>query len=134
MVRLTVLTVKKLEFPKSKTASILKITVKSPDLSNRWTDFDEIWHDDTDWPPTGNRPLKFRIFQKITKKSRYLRNGFTDLSEIWYTSAKWVSWPSRPLKNLNFTNPRWRIYYARWILVYLKDTAELPEQHQKVAR
>jgi len=42
MVRLTVLTVKKLEFPKSKTASILKITVKSPDLSNRLTDFDEI--------------------------------------------------------------------------------------------
>jgi len=79
MVRLTVLTVKKLEFPKSKTASILKITV------------DEIWHDDTDWPPTGNRPLKFRIFQKITKKSRYLRNGFTNLYEIWYASAKWVS-------------------------------------------
>ena len=32
---------------------------------SRLTDFDEIWHDDTDWPPTGDRPLKFRIFQKI---------------------------------------------------------------------
>ena len=33
-------------------------------LRNRLTDFDEIWHGDVDWPPTGDRPLKFRIFQK----------------------------------------------------------------------
>ena len=44
-------------------AAILKI-VKSPYLSNRLTDFDEIWHADADWPPTGDRSLKFSIFQK----------------------------------------------------------------------
>ena len=46
-----------------RTDAILK-TVKSPYLRNRLTDFDEIWHGDADWPPTGDRPLKFRIFQK----------------------------------------------------------------------
>jgi len=45
-------------------AAILKKTVKSPYLRNRLTDFDEIWHNDVDWPPTGNISLKFRIFQK----------------------------------------------------------------------
>ena len=33
-------------------------------LSKRLTDFDEIWHSDANWPPAGDRPLKFRIFQK----------------------------------------------------------------------
>ena len=63
---LTVQTVKKLEFPKSKMADSghFEKTVKSPYLRKRLTDFDEIWHDDADWPPTGDRPLKFRIFQK----------------------------------------------------------------------
>ena len=44
---LTVLAVKKFEFPKSnilRTAAIVK-TVKSPYLRNRLTDFDEIWQD-----------------------------------------------------------------------------------------
>ena len=44
-------------------AAILK-TVKSPYLSKRLTDFDEIWQADADWPPTGDRSLKFSIFQK----------------------------------------------------------------------
>ena len=39
-------------------------TVKSPYLCNRLTDFDEIWHADVDWPPTGGISLKFSIFQK----------------------------------------------------------------------
>jgi len=39
-------------------------TVKSPYVRNRLTNFDEIWHDYADWPPTGDTPLKFRIFQK----------------------------------------------------------------------
>jgi len=39
-------------------------TVKSPYLCNRLTDFDEIWHADADWPPTGGISLKFSIFQK----------------------------------------------------------------------
>jgi len=38
------------------------------------------------------------------------------------------------VKKLNFTNPRWRINYARWIRVHWKDMAELPERHQEVAR
>jgi len=42
-------------------------TVKSPYLRNRLTDFDEIWHDDADWPPTGDTPLKFGIFKQKNK-------------------------------------------------------------------
>ena len=49
--------------PRWRTAAILK-TVKSPDLRNRLTDFAEIWHGEANWPLTGERPLKFRIFQK----------------------------------------------------------------------
>jgi len=62
---LAVLTVKKLNFqnPRWRTAAILKKPLNRH-LSNRWTDFAEIWHGKVDWPPTGNRPLKFRIFQK----------------------------------------------------------------------
>jgi len=44
-----------------RTAAILK-TVKSPYLGNRLTDFDDFGHGDADWLPTGDRPLKFRIF------------------------------------------------------------------------
>jgi len=58
---LTVLIVKKFEFPRSKMTDnrpFEKKTVKSSYLSNRWTDFDEIWHGDANWPPTGDRPLK----------------------------------------------------------------------------
>ena len=52
------------EFHKSKMAeaAILK-TVKSPYLCNRLADFDEIWHVDAHWPPTADRPLKFRLFE-----------------------------------------------------------------------
>jgi len=49
--------------PRWRTAAISK-TVKSSYLRNRLTDFDEIWHDDADWPSKGDRPLKFRIFSK----------------------------------------------------------------------
>jgi len=56
---LTVQSVKKFEFPKSKISAAILKTVKSPYLHNRLTDFDEIWHDDADWPPTGDRALKF---------------------------------------------------------------------------
>ena len=49
-------------------------TVKSPYLRNRLTDFDEIWHGDADCrpPPTGDTPLKFRIFQKQDGGGRHL--------------------------------------------------------------
>jgi len=67
-------------------------TVKSPYLSNRLIDFDEIWHAGADWPHTGGRSLKFPIFQKPTsQKSRYHSNGMTDLRKIWHDYAKWVS-------------------------------------------
>jgi len=46
-----------------RTAAILK-PVKWPYLSNRLTDFDEIWRGEADWLSTGYRPLKFRIFLK----------------------------------------------------------------------
>jgi len=86
-------------------------TVKSPHIRNRLTAFDEIWHSDADWPPPGDRRLKFWIFQKPrwrrppswkSQKSRYPLNSLTDLYEIWHDYAKWVSYPPRPLKNLNF--------------------------------
>jgi len=59
---LTAQTVKNLNFqnPRWRTAANMK-TVKSPYLRNRLTEFDEIWHGDADWPPTGDTPLKFRI-------------------------------------------------------------------------
>ena len=68
---LTVLTVKNLNFqnPRRRTAANIK-TVKSPYLCIRLTDFDEIWHGDAHWPPTGDTPLKFRIFQKKTRWRR----------------------------------------------------------------
>jgi len=75
-------------------------TVKSPYLYNRLTDFDEIWHDDADWPPTGDKPLKFGIKKKQNgggrhlekpHKSRYHNKGLTDLREIRQDCAKWVS-------------------------------------------
>jgi len=75
-------------------------TVKSPYLSNRLTDFDEIWHAGADWSPTEDRSLKFPIFQKqdggsshleISQKWRYYTNGLTDLREIWYNYAKLIS-------------------------------------------
>ena len=74
--------------------------VKSPYLSNRLTDFHEIWQAGADWPPTGGRSLKFPIFQKPrwrrtpslkSQKSRYHNKGLTDLREIWQDYAKWVS-------------------------------------------
>jgi len=55
------LTVKKFEFPKSKMADgrhFEKKPVKSSYLSNRWTDFDEVWRGGANWPPAGDRPLK----------------------------------------------------------------------------
>jgi len=57
---LTVLTVKKLNFQKSKMADSrhFEKTVKSSYLSYRLTDLDEIWQGDANWPPTGDRPLK----------------------------------------------------------------------------
>ena len=63
---LTVQTVKKFEFPKSKMADSghFEKTVKSPYLRKRLTDFDEIWHDDADWPPTGDKTVKISNFSK----------------------------------------------------------------------
>jgi len=63
---LTAWPLKNLYFLKSKMADgrHFEKTVKSSYLSNRWTDFDEVWHGDANWPPTGDRPLKCWIFQK----------------------------------------------------------------------
>ena len=52
---LTAPTVKKFEFHKSKMADgrHFEKTVKSPYLSNRLIDFDEIWRAGADWPTQG---------------------------------------------------------------------------------
>jgi len=49
-----IMIVKNLNFqnPRWQTAAIVK-TVKSPYVRNRLTDFDEIWHDDANWPLHG---------------------------------------------------------------------------------
>ena len=116
--KIGLVTVKKFEFPKSKTpeAALLK-TVKSPYLCNRLTAFDEIWHADPDWPPTGDRPLKFRIFQKKNKMAAVviLKNHTNrDITtRDWQIFVKFgmimQNWSlKRPeRKKLNFQNPRW---------------------------
>ena len=73
---LTVQTVKKFECSKSKMADgrHFEKTVKLSYFSNRLTDCDEIWHGDANWPPTGNRPLKFRIFEIQDGGGRNLKN------------------------------------------------------------
>jgi len=77
---LTVLAVKKFEFPKSKMAeaAILK-TVKSPYLSNRLTDFDEIWQADADWPPYRGQMIKIFNFSKKTRWRRSLSSKTTQI-------------------------------------------------------
>ena len=81
---LTTPTVKNSNFtnPRWRTAAMLK-TVNSPYLYNRLTDFDEIWQNDAYWPPSAERPLKFRIFENLrwrqppswkTRFDRSLRN------------------------------------------------------------
>jgi len=75
--------------PRWRTAANIK-TVKSPNICNRLTDFDEIWHGDEHWPPKVDTPLKFRIFQKQDGGGRHLEKphksqyhkGLTDLREI----------------------------------------------------
>jgi len=62
---LTVQTVEKFEFPQSKMADGRHFkNVKSPYLRNRLTDFDEIWHDDADWPPYRRHIVKISNFSK----------------------------------------------------------------------
>jgi len=61
-----------------------KKTVKSPYIRKCLTDFDEIWHSEADWHPTGDKPLKFGIFENPR-----LRNESNNLQpkvkrKYWY--------------------------------------------------
>jgi len=80
------------------------------------TDFDEIWHGDANWPPTGDRRLEFRIFQK----PRWRRPPSWKATKIaiWQQridrSSQNLAWlykmgllTAQIVKNLNFQNPRW---------------------------
>jgi len=49
-------------------------TVKSPYLSNRLIDFDEIWHFGADWAHTGARSLKCPIFKTKMAAVAILKN------------------------------------------------------------
>jgi len=80
-------------------------------LHNFLTDFDEIWHNDTYWPRTAGRLLKFRIFENPrwlwqpswkSQKLQYLSNNLTDLHEIMYCDAKLVFLLPWLLKNLGY--------------------------------
>jgi len=80
------------------------------------TDFDEIWHGAADWPPIGDRPLKFPFFSKTKMAAaamlkirkiaispqrfdRSLRN-LASLCKMGLLAVLTV-------KNLNFQNPKW---------------------------
>jgi len=56
-----------------------KKTVKSPYISNRLTDFDEIWNCDANWLPTGDRPLKFRISHISINLANLVKIGRVDV-------------------------------------------------------
>jgi len=112
---LTAQIVKKLNFqnPRWRTAAILK-TVKSPYLCNRLTDFDKIWHGKAGWPPTGDRSLKFRIFQKprwrnleITEIAIFPQRFDRSLRNL-ASLCKMGLLTLPTAKKLNFRNPRWR--------------------------
>ena len=107
-------TVKKFEFQKSKMAD-------GRHYENHWiaiyrkclTDFDEIWHGDTHWPLTSDRPLKFRIFENPrwwwppSWKSQNLDISAT----VWPIFKKFGRWckmgllTAQTVKNFNFKNP-----------------------------
>ena len=99
--------------------AILK-TVKSPYLSNRLTDFDEIWHADADWPTTGDRSLKFSIFQKkmaavVIFKNHTNPDITTRNQQGIDRSSRNLAWlckmcllSAQIVNKLNFQNPRWR--------------------------
>jgi len=100
MCLLTVLTVKKFEFPKSKMADgrhFEKKPLKRHISATVGPMCDEIRHGDANLSATKDKPLKLYIFQKKTKwrrspqKSRCHNNELTDLREIWHDYAKWVS-------------------------------------------
>jgi len=89
-------------------------TVKLPYLSNRSTDFKEIWHSDAHWPPTGDTPLKFRIYKnprwrpspswKSQKKIAISQQRFDRSSR---NLARWCEMSLltvQTVKNLNFKN------------------------------
>ena len=48
--------------PRWRTAAIFK-TIKLTYLCKRFTDFDEIWHDNAYCPLTADQPLRFRFFE-----------------------------------------------------------------------
>jgi len=81
-------------------------TDKSPYLSNRLIDFDEIWHTGADWPRTGGRSLKFPIFQKtkITISQQWIDRSSRNLARL----CKMCFLTVQRVENLNFQNPRWR--------------------------
>ena len=100
-------------------AAILKNHKKSRYQSSGLTDLREIWHSEAGWPHTGDRRLKFRIFQKPrwrrpqtwkSQKSPYLLDGLTDLYDVWHHYAMTV-------KNLNFQQWRPPFWKNRWIVV-----------------
>ena len=94
-----------------------KNPIRSPYLRNRLTDFDEILHDDANWPLTGDRPLQFRILKsprwrrppswKITK-NRDIPATVWPIFSKFGTIMQNRSLTAPTVKKLIFTNPRWR--------------------------
>jgi len=91
--------------------------VKSPHILNSLTDFDEIRHGDAYWPPSENRPLKFRIFDNlrtaavaILKVTKIMtsQQRFDRPSQNLAWSCKNGTLITPTIRNLNLQNPRWR--------------------------
>ena len=105
----TVLNLKNRTFQNStwRTAVILKNEKKSPYVSNRLTNHDEIWQAYADWVCQAYQPAKEWIFENPrwrrppfwkTVKSQYLYNQLTDFDEIWHGDAHWQSLCRRTFK------------------------------------
>jgi len=92
--------------------------VKSPYLSEKSSDFDEIWYTTADIEPDESRDqnlfFKFKmadgrhVENRFLSHMAYLVTPLSDFSEILYDKAEWHADNSHVIKTDNFKNPRWR--------------------------
>jgi len=88
---------------------------KSGYLRNRFTDFDDIWHDNASGTSATRRPLKLMEFEiqdgdlwpswKVEKCD--VSNHLNGLNNIWHGDASQPLGRCWPLRFPKFINPRW---------------------------
>ena len=100
----------------------LLTTVKSQCFCNVLSNFDEIWYDDTYWPPSVEWPLTCRIFENARWRGSHLENhkNCDILAMVGLTFTKFGMVMQNgclnclTIKNLKFKDPRW------WTVAILK--------------